>query len=279
MAFPYHWLIRPTQEELREVFRENRGTVLRYSAPLDSPVGRLSYHAVYDKDTYGLEDLGKRTRKNTVRALRAFAVEPMPLERVTKEGWELRQDTASRQGRSVISTGEDWRKKWLAARDLPGFQAWGAFLEGELAALAITFQMDDCYYVLAHVSRSRYLTRNVNNALIFTATESIVRQGQARSILYGMESPDAPASVDEFKFHMGARAKPVRQCCLFHPLLSPFVNKLSHALVRFAASLGPGDVRLSLAEGIMRFCLEGSVPISQQIPPVALREVSAKAAE
>jgi hypothetical protein len=45
-AFPYHWLITPRDEELYQMLGENHAVGLRYSTPLDSHLGAVSYHSV-----------------------------------------------------------------------------------------------------------------------------------------------------------------------------------------------------------------------------------------
>ena len=46
-AFPYHWLIRPAEAELQEFIQSQKALALRYSTPLEAPVGCVSYHATY----------------------------------------------------------------------------------------------------------------------------------------------------------------------------------------------------------------------------------------
>ena len=38
-AFPYHWLIQPTEIELLSLLRQKRAIALRYSTPIESPLG------------------------------------------------------------------------------------------------------------------------------------------------------------------------------------------------------------------------------------------------
>jgi hypothetical protein len=264
-AFPYHWTIRPSESELRGLLQENAAVSLRYSTPMDAQIGYRSYHAVFEKSSYEIDDLGKWARKNIRRGLRNCVVHALSFERLAKEGWELQRDTLDRQGRKPKITTENWQRLCRAAEDLPGFEAWGASVQGRLAASVITFLMDDCCYMLYQQCHRDYLAAHVNNALSFTVTQSMVRRPSVHSVFYSLHSLDAPQSMDEFKFRMGYSAKPVRQRVVFHPSLSPLFNPVTHAVVKAAKVLRPGSTVLAKAEGMLRFYLEGKKPLSEQV--------------
>ena len=269
-AFPYHWVIMPSDDELLRFMRHHRAVGLRYSAPLEGLVGSPSYHAVYEGPSYGYDSLGKWARKNVRRGLRNCSVEPLAFERLADEGWALQVDTLDRQGRRLEVTREAWSQRCLSAVGLPGFEAWGALVNGRLAASVITFQMDDCCYMLYQQSLREYLSEHVNNALSFVVTRTMMNRPDIRSILYGLHSLDAPASVDRFKFRMGYAAKPVRQRVVFHPWLRPLVNGASHTMLGRLLRWRPGNPTLAKAEGMVRFYLEGKRPLQVQNWPEPL---------
>jgi hypothetical protein len=270
-AFPYHWIVRPSEEELTSLLREHGIIAARYSTAANAPLGCLSYHVVYEKPTYDFEDLGKWARKNVRRGLRNCAVEQIPFERLAREGWALQQDTLERQGRHVAVSREDWQRRCESAATLPGFEAWGALVEGALAASVMTFQMGDCSYLLYQQCRREFLTAHVNNALSFAVTKALRGRDAVRTIFYSLHSLDAPANMDEFKLRMGYTAKPVRQRVVFHPRLAPLFNPVTHAMLKLAKRLRPGSPLLSKAEGIVRFYIEGKRPAEQQRMPEPLR--------
>lgn len=263
-AFPYHWVIEPTHSELNDLLKKHKAIALRYSTPLSAQFGYVSYHAIMEDPTYGFASLGKRTRKNVRRGLDFSKVEPISFECLAQEGFLLQVDTLERQGRKVELEHNKWRTLCLAARDLPGFEAWGALVDGKLAASALVFRMDDWYYILYQQSLRKYLPENVNNALTFTMTQNLINRPGTRSIFYGLHSLDASASLDEFKFRMGYLAKPVRQRVVFHPWLGSFGNDLSHSITQRLLSHVPGHPILSKAEGMLRFYLEGRLPLREQ---------------
>jgi hypothetical protein len=197
-------------------------------------------------------------------------VEPISFERLAEEGFLLQLDTMKRQGRKADLEHKKWKTLCLTARDLPGFEAWGALVNGELAASALIVRMDDWYYVLYQQSLCRYLPENVNNALTFTMTQNLINRPGTRSIFYGLHSLDACPSLDEFKFRMGYLAKPVRQRVVFHPWLGSFGNNISHSITQRLLSHVPGHPVVSKAEGLLRFYLEGKLPLREQNWPECL---------
>jgi hypothetical protein len=276
-AFPYHWLIHPAEGELTEFLRRHRALSARYSTSLEAPEGRMSYHIVLEKPDYGLDDLGKWARKNVRRGLKSCAVEPIGFDRLDSEGWGLHEDTLDRQGRSEALTREDWRAMCAAAADLPGFQAWGAMVEGRLAASVITFQLDECCYMLYQQCRREYLPAHVNNALSFTVTQAMAAREGTRSVLYSLHSLDASPTMDQFKLRMGYTAKPVRQRVVFHPWCAPLVGPVTYAILKKLAALRPSSRVLAKGEGMARFFLEGRQPLENQSIPAALQSAGEEA--
>ncbi len=270
-GFPYHWIIRPERAELDRFLRGARALGLRYSTDVDFPDGCISYHAVYQGKEYHLEQLGRWARKNVRRGLKNCVVEPISFARLKDEGWDLQIDTLDRQGRKLELERRVWERRCQAAGELAGFEAWGALVEGKLAASVITFLMDDTIYMLYQQCRREYLAAHVNNALGFEVTRRVIGRPQVRGILYGLHSLDAPPSVDEFKFRMGYEAKPVRQRVVFHPWLARMFNPLTHRMLCLARRWKPGNPTLAKAEGMLRFHLEGRLPLERQSWPEVLR--------
>jgi len=269
-AFPYHWLIHPSEEELLTFLKDHKAIGLRYSTSLNSQTGCISYHAVFDKMCYSFDDLGKWARKNVRKGLKNCEIEAVSFEHLAEEGWQLQVDTLNRQGRKLKATEEDWRQRCSAAADLHGFEAWGALVQGRLAASVITYLMGDCCYMLYQQCHRDFLAMHINNALSFKVTQTLLHRQEVNSFLYGLHSLDAPASVDEFKFRMGYTAKPVRQRVVFHPWFSPVIIRSSYATVKKLSTLFQGHPILTKSEGLLRFYLQGNQPLNEQNWPNCL---------
>lgn len=271
-AFPYNWLIQPSAQELRKLILGHNILAVRYSTHLNSSEGMVSYHVVL-KNPYNLEMLRNQARNGIRTGLKHCQVERISLARLADEGWNLQRDTLERQDRLKSMSHEDWKRICFAADGLPSFEAWGATVEGELAASIMTCRIGDTYFVPYAQSLRKFLNVHVNNALFYKAScEMLAREG-VTGIFYTLHSLDAPDSVDEFKFRMGFPAKPVRQRVVFHPLLQPLANEITHRWLVRQLQGDPSQHILAKAEGLLRFYRQGKLPLDAQAWPECLSGV------
>lgn len=268
-AFPYHWLIQPSEDELNSLFRDGRALALRYSAPVGAAQGKLSYHVICEGG-YGLESLSRQARQNTKRGLKYADVQTIPFERLAQDGWLLRQDTLARQGRTGAENEMWWRRLCACAQDVPGFEAWGAIHDGALVASFLGFTCEDWYLLPYEQSATSHLSFRVNNAIFYAVTREVLQRPGIRRVFFCLQSLDAPCSVDEFKFRMGYTAWPVRQRVVFHPRLVWLCNNTSHRAVKHLADCFSSRMIFAKAEGMLRFYLEGLRPVAEQNWPETL---------
>jgi hypothetical protein len=270
-AFPFHWIIQPSETELRDLMVSQRIVAIRYSTPLASQAGMVSYHVVVG-NPYSLEMLPHQARTNIRKGLKHCNVEPISFSRLAEEGWLLQQDTITRQGRNNSMSQDEWKKICLSAEHLPGFEAWGAIVNGELAATLLTARIDDRFCVPYAQCNRNFLDLRVNNALFYVVSCELLSREGISGIFFSLHSLDAPESVNEFKFRMGFSPLPVRQRVVFHPLFTPFANRESHRVVSSLLNRYPGNYLFSKAEGILRFYINGETPIAEQEWPGCLAD-------
>lgn len=271
-AFPYHWLIEPDEQELDELLRGNRMAALRYSTPITSPEGCISYHAVCENPEYSIELLDRRSRQNIRNGLNNCRVTQISIEQLAEEGWSLESDTANRQGRRLRTDEIKWRNRYLAAADLPGFEAWGAMVDDRLVASLFTIQVEDWCEMISQQCHRDYLKARVNNALTYFVTQTMMKRSGIKGIFYTLQSLDAPPSVDEFKFRMGYQARPVCQRVVFHPWMRPWIGEKTLWLTRNFLRLDPSNPIFAKADGMLRFYLKGRKPLEVQDWPECLNE-------
>jgi hypothetical protein len=274
-SFPYHWLINPEHDEMDALWHNYNIYGARYSSPLASTSGKLSYHVVFplDSENFTLEGVRKKPRYDIRKGLKNFEIGPISFDRLKRDGWQVRKETLNRQNRSGAESKQWWEKMCSSADGLPGFEAWAAYCEGVMAASALVVQCEDHYYIYYQQSRTDSLRFGVNNALAYAITSDSLNKPGVRKVFYGLQSLDARPSVDRFKFRMGFEAKPVRQIVLFHPYVAPLVNPISHSVLSTLGKMKPGSA-LTKAEGMFRFYLEGRKKISDQEWPEILRTKS-----
>ncbi len=274
-AFPFSWLIQPSEKELRKLMLGHAILALRYSTPMDAAIGMVSYHVLVS-NPYNMETLGKRARHWVRQGLSHCQVEQISLARLAEEGWQLQRDTLERQGRITSMSEPEWKRICLSGEGLAGFEAWGALVEGELAAAVLTVRIDDTTFVPYALSHSKFLDLNVNQALFYTVTCNMLAREGIKAVFLTVQSLDAPSSVDEFKFRMGFKAKAVRQRVVFHPLIAPFVTDSTHKLLVKLLRRYPNSKILPKAEGMVRFYLRGKLPGEEQEWPDCLAQSDQK---
>jgi hypothetical protein len=120
----------------------------------------------------------------------------------------------------------------------------------------LTFQMEDWCYMLYHYSLSEFLPARIDNALYYIVTKNIIDRPDIKSILYTIQSLDASATVDDFKFRMGYIAKPVPQRIVLHPWLKIVMNGTSYKLIDLLKRCLPGNSLVAKTEGMLRFYQE-----------------------
>jgi len=271
-AFPYHWEIEPDPSELKYLWDKAGAAAIRYSAPVQSELGKLSYHVIFpvDHESFSLKTIRKKPRYDIRKGLRNFEICSIPIDKFMQEGWAVRLETLERQKRVGAESADWWNRMSSSADGLPGFEAWAAYAGDEMAASALVIVCDDHCYIYYQQSRTNYLRLGVNNSLAYAITSEMLSRPGIDKVFYGLQSLDARPSVDQFKFRMGFEAKPVKQVVQFHPLIAPFVNTFSHAILNQLRILQPGSV-FSKAEGMFRFYLEGRKPETEQDIPAAIK--------
>ncbi len=265
-AFPYHWLITPDKNEIKNLIKENQIIALRYSAPITYNEGKISYHIICN-EKFDIRMLNSKIRNAINCGLKQYKIEQISFIQLADEGWELQQSTLKRQNRSRSMNKIGWEKLCFAANDLKGFEVFAAISEGKLAGALIICQIDGIYNVLYSLSHSRFLKSHVNNALFYSTSCNLLERTETKGIFFTVQSLDAPADVDRFKLRMGFSPIPVRQNVVFNPYIKPFINPVVLSINRQLIRWFPGNTRLAKTEGMIKFNLEGRLSADEQTWP------------
>jgi len=221
-ALPFSSVLNVSPNLSEEITFRLGALAIRFCGPSDLTWGRESYHVVADRLDMEMERLPKRGRYNVRSGLQRSTTGAVEWSLAAREGWRLRDETLNRQGRGDAETSMEWRRLCEIAAAVPGFVAWGASRGGRLCALLIAAVDSKRRVASIYLQQSEdaALRDMVNNALAYSFCQSVFESGAADRVFYGMESLDAAPTVDEFKFHMGFRRVPVKQCVAVHPGLA-----------------------------------------------------------
>lgn len=241
MSVPYHEEISPPAGEMQELFAAHKSVIgARYFGPKSGP-GAFSFLITCRDKDYDLKTLGHKARNQTRVGLRCCEVRPLTWAE-TGAAYDLSCETCARQGRKPEFTTRQWSRLCAAAGSLPGFEAWGAFTKGELAALALVFHCDEYADILYHYSRTALLSERPNNALVFMMTRELLARPGIDVVSYGPEPLEDLGNLNRFKLEMGYSQQPIRQLGIISPhwrgAASPIVHR---CLAKIAGWTRPGS--------------------------------------
>jgi len=269
-SIPFNLIISPSNEELEHIISETAAVGLRFSSPVDSSEGYISYHVLYEGNKYELNSLSKKARYDVKKALKVCKIEPINFDNLLYEGWRLRKQTLIRQNRRLSESYSKWKLMCLAAKVLDGFEAWGAKIGDELVASLLSFKLYDTCLILYQQSSTRHLHIGVNNALTFVFTHEILSRGNINKVFYGLHSLDAADSVDRFKIRMNYYPKIIKQRIYVNKRYSFLFKEKNLKIVSLINKLILKNTNLKKLQGLIYFYLEGKKPIDHQSWPSLL---------
>jgi len=223
MSLPYHRLVTPSPWELTRVLLGGPSVAARFSTVPDG-TGKEGGLFICSDRNYDLSSLHQKARNQTRRGLENCTVEQVDFAYLAEHGHVLNVETFQRQGRDPQTiTEQQWHRYCEAASQIPDFEAWGALINGHLAAFMVAALVEDCFSILHQSSATKYLGYYPNNALVFTVTKLKLSCPEVGYVSYGLKSLDDTGGLDHFKLHMGFELKPFKDCVVFNPLLKPFL--------------------------------------------------------
>lgn len=220
-SFPFQQFVSREEMALDNILA-NDGWVVRY--PCDISQGRKSYRLACTIQGYGMHSLSGKARNQTRRGLEQCSVREVPFGELAQTGIQLNRETLIRQKRRIPAGFDSyWHRYYAAASRAEGACAWGAFVESELAAYLIAFEMDNVAHVLIVRSSTRFLKHYPNNALLFGFLQYALNDGRYQEVSIGLESIRVDlTSLDHFKLGMGFSKIEIGQ----RVELAPFASRL-----------------------------------------------------
>ncbi|RMG35866.1 MAG: GNAT family N-acetyltransferase [Methanobacteriota archaeon] len=252
MSFPFQKLVDPFSVDWSDVSQED-GWCARF--PCSIEIGRPSYRIIVDNPEYGLKCLTSKARNQTRRGLENCEVRPVDFRELAEMGMSLNLETMERQGRKASRDFQVyWRRYYYEASRTSGAHAWGAFVNGDLAAYLIGFIMDRVSHILIVRSSRMYLKKYPNNALISEYIRNMMHQGLVDEVSIGLESiQDEMQSLDHFKLGMGFRKEPVGQRIVLRPWLSGIMKPPILGITRALLNRFPRNEQISKIAGLLRW--------------------------
>jgi hypothetical protein len=169
-----------------------------------------------------------------------------------------------RQGRDPKNWPEaKWRRYCDASANTPGFECWGAFVEGRLAAFMVTALVDGYFSILTQCSAAEYLDCQPNNALVFTVTQRKLACPEVECVSYGLKSVDMTSGLNRFKERMGFELVPFTENLLFNPYLKTMLDCGGRAVIRGMALRFPGNDFWRKASRVLELTTEEGLSLEE----------------
>jgi hypothetical protein len=244
----------PPREEIRSVFRESHAAMLSFTVePSDGYVANSCLYLCTDPD-YSLEKLGKGARYDTRRGLNEFEIRSLDQSEVLRLGKQAYSDTLARTGLAI-----DHREMFEVAFGRPrGDRHYLGAIKGERLAAFLCITEVDRWVSIGGYSANEFLPFRPNNALIFHCVQHYLVEKKCRVVDYGLSSIQAVSNAEglhKFKLKMGFESLPVHRSFVVNPLLRPFANRVSWALVNGILKVSPHHPILKKAEGALRMAI------------------------
>ena len=257
LNMPPYGIIDLDKDELARLFSQSEVLGLKYST---EPKGDGQLGAIYllsDK-SYNLTKLGRNTRRHTRRGLKMCRVERIGFDELKVKGMQANLDTLCRQKRDdpTFSQLRRWAGFCDAAGAVEGAGAWGAFVNDELAAFAVTFIIDDYCNILYEISCTSMLQYRVNLALMYTINQEMLGLPGINHISAGLTPIVNLPGLDTFKTRLGYRKRLVNFRVELRPWLSRLLlNPAGRGVLSLARRVVPDLDLLKRADGILSIAL------------------------
>jgi hypothetical protein len=246
MSLPYYRAFSPSQGELARVLLGGPAAALRFPTEMGKSRRQVGILVCSDKG-YDLSSLHPKSRSATRQGLQNCRVEQFDFAYLARHGHQLNVETFRRQGRDVSSMTEvQWQRLCQVASDMPDFEVWGAFVDGNLAAFSVLALVGDWVLFQHGSSATVYLKYNPNNALTFEVTKRKLADPRVSSLCYGAESPVTP-QLDAYKLRMGYRRHPFAERIVYNPLLRGGLALGGRRIIQRIARKYPQNVMLQRA--------------------------------
>lgn len=223
VSIPYHRAVAPSFGEVRQVLLKGPGAVARF--PTDPGKGDRQVGIFLCSDrNYDFSSLHHKSRHCTRRGLENCAIEPVDFDYLARQGHELNVESFRRQGRPEATVTEaQWRGYCRTAGAMSGFEAWGAWVHGNLAAFLVVAMVEDSCYINYQSCATAYMPFRPNHALTFSVTRMLLARPEVNSVCYGHDSL-VVQGIDSYKERMGFERRSFGERVVFNPLLQPLLS-------------------------------------------------------
>jgi hypothetical protein len=252
MSIPSHLALDPDPRELDDTLRSVRAVGARF--PTRTWAGSPSGLYVCRRRDFDLDKIARQSRRRIRRGLERCEIRPVESGELLEQGLQLNLDSMRRQGRFDPEFGErkQWKRLVAAVDKSPALSAVGAFVNGRLAAYAITCREDGWLHILHGMTRPSEMPNCPSPALHFHITRQVALDPSLEAVSAGLVSLVELPGLHEFKLRMGYELLPMRSAIHLHPRLAALMTSApALGLVKAFRRLRPRDQRLERVSAVL----------------------------
>ncbi len=252
MRRPTFYIGPPAPHEVQRVLWNTSATVASYLLEPDEYHPANAWLYVCTDLDYSLDKLAPAMRRNVHRGLKELTIAPITSEQLLAHGLQAFCDTRRRAGLND-GTPEEFRRFLTFSTSLPEVVFLGAWKENQLAAFLYITEVED-WAEIGCFSMDALLQYRPNDTLMYSTLFHYLVERKCRVVSYGLSSIQAEsnaAGLHRFKLKVGFEAHPVHRAFVPHPLLRPFVNRLTLWGINKILQLKPQDRRFKKAGGVV----------------------------
>ncbi len=250
ISLPYHALLDPDPAELTEMLSRAEG--LGASFPSLTWPGLPGGLCVYRRgQPYTLSSVHPKQRARVRQGLERCEIRRVDESELLAQGLLLNLEIMEHRGRldPEFSDPRRWRRLVDAILLTPGAVVLGSFVEGRLAAYAISYQEDGWLYILDQIWRPGDRQNCPNHALTFCLTQAASEDPEVDAVSYGPTGLGGTDYLHEHQLRFGYKPAPHSFAFHLNPSFSPvLINRWAMQLVSLARRVNPRGqslVRLS----------------------------------
>jgi len=254
--------VPPAASEVRQVLWRGRAAIASYLLEPDEIHPANAWLYICTDRSYGLDKLSPTARRNVRRGLKELLIAPLTSEQLLAHGEQAFFDTRRRNG-LIDGTPEEFRRWFTSLAKMQEVVYLGAWKDNQLVAFLSTTEVDD-WAEIGCFSMNALLQYRPNDTLLYSALSYYLVERGCRVVSYGLSSMQAEsnaAGLHRFKIKIGFEAHPVCRVFAPHPLLRPFVNRLTLCSVDTALRFWPGERHLKKASGVLACMLGLTLPL------------------
>lgn len=205
------------------------GALAGYQYPCSTGEANAAWGLLVCRDkSYSMASLGAKVRNAVKQGLERCRVEQIDWNLLLREGIDINRSALERQqwkgDHSAYTANSKWAQMIRACQEYAdyGVTAWGALVDGQLAAYAISVEVDRWVYLTNFMSHSEFLHARPNNAIAYTVLSHELASDKVDAVTLGLSAEKE--SLNCFKRRMGFVEERQPLYRWINPAVSPFVQ-------------------------------------------------------